>query len=135
MSSKLIIFDLDDTLVRYGKKRKICVPRQTFHSLRDLHARGFTLVCVTYNCYGEMIANQCCLFKYISFLQYARNIGDRSLVVRLVAQKYNSNNFSYFDDRKDNIEQVKLKFPNSSCIHVSNPLLLHKLIKSVVDES
>jgi len=68
---KVIVFDLDDTLVRYSKKGR-CVPRQTFHCLRDLHLRGYLLLAVTYNQFGVLIASECGLFKYIRFLQTAQ---------------------------------------------------------------
>ncbi len=124
----LIVFDLDDTLIRYGKH--ITVPRQTFHCLRDLKARGFIIACATYNVYGVLIAHECGLFKYIDFLQWDANTGDRSIIITKILLQYpGEKNFIYFDDRMDNLNQVKCKFPEASYAHVYNPLYLHILIK------
>ncbi len=128
--NKLIIFDLDDTLVRYSNKgKKRCVPRQTFHCLRDLFLRGFILVCVTYNKFGVLIAHECGLFKYISFLQQGQSADNRSIVIAKVLQHHEDRNFIYFDDRMDNLKEVTQAYPDATCVNVLNPLWLHTLIK------
>ena len=123
-----VIFDLDDTLVRYGNKKR-CVPRQTFHCLRDLYLRGFILFVVTYNPLGVLIAHEEGLFKYIKFLLSTKNTNDQSKIIEKLFSYFPTKDFIYFDDRQDNIQQVQLKYPYAICIHVPNPLLLFTQIK------
>lgn len=69
MDAKLYIFDLDDTLVRYGKCKK-CVPKQTFHLLRRLHNEGHKIVIATYNPLAVFVVNTMGLNKYIEYIIY-----------------------------------------------------------------
>ena len=127
----LIIFDLDDTLV-CGKKP--CVPKQTYHTLRALKAQGHTLVIVTYNALGHFVANSHGLFKYIDALYYLENPKERSDLILVVLfyhqlNEYPFASFMYFDDRKDNIQNVQSQFPTNICVHVQDPLQLFAQVK------
>jgi len=44
--TKIIIFDLDDTLVNYRMK----IPRQTYHMLNKFKKLGYIIGIITYNC-------------------------------------------------------------------------------------
>lgn len=66
------------------------------------------------------------LRKYIS-LSYCSNTLYRP---ELFSKIYNNeDNVFYFDDRKDNLEAVKEKYPKVNIVHVSNPEKLYLNIK------
>ncbi len=124
----MIVFDLDDTLVRYGKK-KVCVPRQTFHCLRELALRGFRLCIVSYNPLCHLIAQQTGLSKFIDIIRHKKC--KRSDLVSMVIPEKDMR-FFYFDDRLDNINDVADVFPFVIPVHVSNPLFLYQLIQKKI---
>ncbi len=68
---------------------------------------------------------------YLNIL-IGENINDRSLVIKKLFRYHPMGDFIYFDDRKDNLEQVQQQFPNSHYVHVSNPLLLYKNIRNAM---
>jgi hypothetical protein len=128
---KDIVFDLDDTLVRYGKKGA-CVPRQTFHCLRDLQLSGkFKISIVSYNPFCHYVAASVGLLKFADKIQYGT--GWRSDLVAEVVPSTN-HRFLYFDDRRDSLDAVAEAFPHAVCIHVSDPLILHKLVADALSE-
>ncbi len=110
----MYIFDLDDTLVRYGR-RKIAVPRQNGHSI------GI----VSYNPLCETIVQQTGLNKYTDFVAFGTE--ERH---KLVQRACCNQDFIYIDDRLDNIEDVKAYFPYVCTVHVPDPLILHKCVMS-----
>ena len=124
MQTKLYIFDLDDTLVRYGK-HKFCVPKQTFHMLRRLHNEGHKIVIITYNPLGTNLVKLTKLNKYVKEVVYGTEY--RHLLLYKFLQSYDDI-FTYVDDRKDNIQCIKEHYPNATTVHVANPLLLYKLM-------
>lgn len=122
----LYVFDLDDTLVMY--KREIKVPRQTFHSLRNLYLKGNKIAVISYNPYGEFIINITGLRKYISISCCSNNLYRPELFSKI----YNGEDtVYYFDDRKDNLEAVKERYPEVNIVHVVNPTKLHLIIKQI----
>ncbi len=127
MNKKLYIFDLDDTLVHYG--RKITVPRQTFHVLRNLSHEGHEIVVVSYNSLCEVIMVITGLYKYVTMTMWGRD--DRYMLVQRAltkAGKSTLDNFTYVDDRLDNIQNIKLHFPCVETVYVENALTLYKRI-------
>ncbi len=124
---KVVVFDLDDTLIKYSRK-KICIPKQTYHILRLLKHKQFLIYIITYNPYGEFIVAQFGLFKYIEKVVYG--ICYRDELIRNIVQP--SACFFYFDDRLDNISSIQATFPNSFCVQVPTSLMLHTLVKTYV---
>jgi hypothetical protein len=124
-----VVFDLDDTLVRYGKQ--ISVPRQTHHCLRDLSARGLKLGIVSYNPLSECVAARMGLLKYADTVRFGS--GYRSELVAMVVDP--ARPFVYFDDRRDNLEEVARAFPLARCVHVANPLYLYRDIRDAIEKT
>ncbi len=127
----LFVFDLDDTLV-CGKR--YTVPRQTFHALRSLKASNHTLVIVTYNPLGYLVAANKGLLKFIDKIIYAADAAERSELVLMALFAFQQNLFPfyafvYLDDRRDNIQNVQKHFPSAQYVHVTHPLRLHAQIK------
>lgn len=120
-----IVLDLDDTLVRYGKR--ICVPRQTHHCLRDLNARGLRLGIVSYNPLSECVAARMGLLKYVDIIRFGS--GERSDLVAMVVDP--ARPFVYFDDRRDNLESVARAFPLARCVHVANPIYFYQDVRKM----
>jgi len=52
--NKIIIFNLDDTLVN----AKMKVPRQTYHMLNKFKKQGYIIGIITYNSMVNLVANQ-----------------------------------------------------------------------------
>lgn len=120
----LSVFDLDDTLVRYGKN--ITVPRQTFHILRDLHLKGYKIAVISYNPLGKIIIQRLGLSKYVDYSICSSTSYRAKLISSLIPL---DENIHYYDDRKDNLEAVKEKYPEVITHHVENSLTLYKVIK------
>ncbi len=119
----LVVLDLDNTLVYYGKR--ISVPRQTFHILRDLHYRGFKIVVISYNPLGELLIAKTGLSKYISFSVCSSKLYRPELFSLVGCDDVTH----YFDDRKDNLLAVKEVYPNVIIHHVKSALTLYKDLK------
>ncbi len=127
MEKKLYIFDLDDTLVRYGKK--ISIPRQTFHVLRNLQCQGHQIVIVSYNPLCPLVVTHTKLRKYVKHEVYGSL--DRHVLVEKALAKMGyskTDKFFYVDDRLDNIHAIKELFANVETIHVKDPLTLYKFV-------
>lgn len=107
------IFDLDDTLVRYGRYGPV-VPRQTFHALRALHLAGHDCVIVSYNPGARLLALMTGLTKYImcTVVADAEDPERADLIARacLKAGWSADTPFWYYDDRADNIANVRARF-------------------------
>lgn len=56
---------------------------------------------------------------------------DRHVLVEKALSKFilDKPSFAYFDDRQDNIEEVKQHYPTACYFHVKNPLELCNIIK------
>lgn len=128
----VVVFDLDDTLVRYTKKGAK-VPRETWHLLRRLHENGVRLFVVSYNPMAAFLAAQLGLFRYIDKVVSGRS--PRTCVIdRLAAEAPLSASFFYIDDRVDNIKEVKKAWPGAICIKVdakttvSCPLMMRAVL-------
>src|SRR5579863_6582946 len=123
------VFDLDDTLVFYGKKGPT-IPRQTFHTLRQL--RG-PIVVVSYNPLAHILASELGLMKYVNVIICGDC--DRNVLVENAIKNFEDSQLVYFDDRVDNLSVVKQFYPRALCYHVSSALLLHRIIKRHLEES
>ncbi len=107
------VFDLDDTLIRYGRRGAV-VPRQTFHALRALHYAGHELAVVSYNPWARVLVASTGLDKYIAHT-VTESPGDteRADLVARVCCKAGwapGAKFYYYDDRSDNIENIHDRF-------------------------
>lgn len=101
----VFIFDLDDTLVFYNK-RGVKVPRETWHALRFLHEQGVDMYVISYNPGVHFIASQLGLTRYIKEFVTARPPRDALLNLLLEKQK-ERRNVVYFDDARDNLEEIR----------------------------
>lgn len=126
--SKIYVFDLDDTLVRYNKGA--IVPKQTFHRLRDL-AYTYPIYIISYNPLCEHIIKSLLLDKYIKAVFYSSDIRYTLISKVLNKEQCKPENIIYFDDRQDNIDNVLSRYPQIKCILVKDPLLLYRDILSV----
>lgn len=114
----LHVFDLDDTLVYYGRKR-IVVPRQTFHFLRALRLADCRLAIVSHNPLAPLVAAS--LGLRVDTLACGKE--DRVSLMKKVLTG-NEREVHYYDDRLDNLEAVAHAFPDVVLHHVRSPLLL-----------
>jgi len=122
---KMVIFDLDDTLVKYVCG-KFFVPKQTYHVLRLLKRNDFKITIVSYNPYAKIIASLCNLYQYTDRV-ICKGRYREELVFQLILDSNDS--FFYFDDRNDNFEAIQKNFPNAVCLHVVDCFVLCKLVK------
>ena len=100
------------------------VPRQTFHKLRTLSYNSKIYI-VSYNPLCEYIVNITGLYKYINHVFFGSD--ERYKLVEQVIQLHNNtDSFIYFDDRRDNIENIVVHFPFIKCVYVENPLNIYK---------
>lgn len=110
--TRIIIFDLDDTLV----SPKMKIPRQTYHMLNKFKNQGYIIGIITYNSMVNIVAKECNLYKYTRYIFYG-NL-DRHILFDQCISSILSNNpqvldsqIYYIDDRIDNLECVKKYFP------------------------
>lgn len=121
----LHIFDFDDTLVFTNKG--ITVPRQTFHKLRQLKQDGHIIAVISYNPLLKYFINALNLAPLCDIIHYDDN--ERYKLVQYVLNKCNMDTkFVYYDDRIDNIENVKSHYPNAITYHIHHPVYLYKSI-------
>ncbi len=124
----VVVFDLDDTLIRISKNG-FHVPKQTWHKLNFLKKNNIRMAIISYNSLAPMWIKCCGLENYIEMIDF----GDinRSELMSNVLKKMNisSSKILYFDDRMDNILEIKKVYNDAVCVHVDNPKNLHKLIK------
>jgi hypothetical protein len=124
----LHIFDFDDTLV-FTNGGKLIVPRQIFHKLIQLKNNNHSICIISFNPLVKYYANRLYL-EYCDIIHYEDN--DRYKLVEFVLRKFNMDNnatFFYYDDRNDNIENVKKHYQNTVTHHVQQPEKLHKCIR------
>jgi len=117
------VFDLDDTLLYY--KRGFVVPRQTHHFLRDLWARGKLIIIVSYNPLVKALVRYTELSKYCKHVFYGEESRYDLVKEALEGAKANGS-VVYFDDRHDNIVDVKRL--GIDCFHVKSALTLYQQI-------
>jgi hypothetical protein len=116
----LHVFDLDDTLVRYGRRGPV-VPRQTFHALRALRYAGHDCVVVSYNPGARLLVRLAGLTKYITrtIIEMADDTERADLVARACHEAgwMLGAEFSYYDDRADNVDNVRARFGTQARCH------------------
>jgi len=115
----LHIFDFDDTLVHYGRK-KISVPRQTHHVLRGL--RGEKAI-VPYNILASVIAT----LQELKITNISCGDKDRHVLVGEVLGT--GTDIHYWDDRADNLRAVCTYYPFIHPHLVTDPLMLWRDLK------
>ena len=135
MSNKrIIIFDFDDTLINYKMK----TPRQSYHMLNLFKKYGYIMAIITYNPspYISMIHSG--LHKFIDCIHYGDIDRDilftRSLETIMKKHKITETELEeykiyYLDDREDNIQKVKEKYPNIIDFHCYDINELHHFKK------
>jgi hydroxymethylpyrimidine pyrophosphatase-like HAD family hydrolase len=126
---KIIIFDLDDTLVSCKMK----VPRQTYHMLNKFIKQDHILGIITYNYLADFIVGTTQLNKYFKLVIYGDMARDKLFgqMINLIKSKYNIDDISqykiyYIDDRLDNIEVVKKSYDFVIDYHVEDIYQLYK---------
>jgi len=119
----LHIFDLDDTLVRYGRK-KICVPRQTHHALRAL--RGEKAI-ISYNNMASVIAT----LQGLKIANISCGNKDRHILAGEVLSKSIGTEIHYWDDRSDNLLAVCTYYPFIHPHLVTDSLTLWRDLKQI----
>lgn len=120
-AQRVVVFDLDDTLVRYGR-RKIVVPRETWHALRRLSESGTRVFIVSFNSLAPFLAAQFDLYRYAEGVVSGAPPRD-ALLRKLVSAHPDvalDDGFVYVDDRDDNICQIKNAWPSAVCIKATN---------------
>ena len=123
----VIIFDMDDTLVNGRMK----VPRQTYHMLNRFKKRGYLIGIISYNAMLPFVVGAKKLNKYTKYLCYKSN-ADRCVLFQnclsQIMQENPSDTYTlyYADDRLDNIENVKEKYPNVTTYHCTNVNTLYQ---------
>ena len=124
----VIVFDLDDTPAQYGR-RKIAVPKQTWHALALLSRTAMTRhFVVSYNPLAAALAGQLGLLKHVEGVVSGHL--PRDALLRVLFERYSissggddrSMQFVYFDDREDNIEEVLASYPRAQCKHLIGPI-------------
>lgn len=129
--TKIIIFDLDDTLVNYRMK----IPRQTYHMLNKFKKLGYIIGIITYNCIINLVANECNLYKYTNYIFYGdldRNVLFEKCINKILEENPSSLDWQiyYADDCADNLQLVKCYYPEITTYHCKNmyELYLFKFI-------
>lgn len=126
---KLIIFDLDETLVTVNKKGLV-VPRQTYHKLNLLLSLGYKMSIITYNPIPHIVLNSTSLLNYVDYVAY----GDRyrnELFEEVLSKYENCDDVHYVDDRIDNIEVIKKHFPKVITHHCMSVYKLYECISNI----
>jgi len=129
--TKIIIFDLDDTLVN----AKMKIPRQTYHMLNKFKKLGHIIGIITYNCLVNLVANKCNLYKYTNYIFYG-DLDRNVLFEKCLNSIYHENidalyyKIYYADDRADNLQLVKCYYHEITTYHCKNiyELYLFKFI-------
>jgi hypothetical protein len=119
---KYHVFDLDDTLVRYGRRGRIAVPRQTFHALRALRHAGHECIVVSYNPTARVVTTLVGLNKYVALTVAATpdDMERADLVARArrSAGWPDGAGFNYYDDRADNVGNIRERFGSQVVAHI-----------------
>jgi hypothetical protein len=124
-----LIFDLDDTLIYYGK-HKVVVPRQTFHKLKSLKYAGWKIAVISFHPWCPMVLDRTGLSKYVDFVSYG-NKNRETLMADLLSQMPSVCHLHYYDDRIDNLLCIVAIYPNIYIHHVDSPLLLYHLLRDL----
>ncbi|ATE82263.1 Hydrolase 3 incomplete domain containing protein [Pandoravirus salinus] len=112
-ASLVVVFDLDDTLVRYTK-RGAKVPRETWHALRRLHENGVQLYVVSYNPAAPFLVAQLGLSKYIDYI--VTGVPPRTNLLDVLTTRVDLPPwFLYIDDRADNIKEIEAQWTEAEC--------------------
>lgn len=128
MSYTLHIFDLDDCLVQYNKN-KICVPRQTFHRFKKQTELTIRVI-VSYNPLAHVIVKSVELENFIDYVVNT-HVDERWQLIEQILVKYSGYIFDtihYYDDRMDNIHNVKTKYDFIFTHYILQPSQLFKYI-------
>lgn len=109
--TKIIIFDLDDTLVN----AKMKIPRQTYHMLNKFKKENYIIGIISYNFLVNLVAKKTNLYKYTNYIFYGdldRNILFEKCLNVIYADNIDSLSYNiyYADDRADNLQVVKTYF-------------------------
>ncbi|SPN79387.1 Haloacid dehalogenase-like hydrolase motif-containing [Brazilian cedratvirus IHUMI] len=122
----VFVFDLDDTLVFYGK-RGAKVPRETWHALRFLHEQEVDMYVISYNPEAYFIGAQLGLTRYIKDFITARP--PRDVLLSLLLEKHNQQGkVVYFDDARDNLEEIRQSLLENI---TGRRIILHHVSKSI----
>jgi len=132
---KIIIFDLDDTLV----DSKMKVPRQTYHMLNNFKKKKYIMSVITYNSLPLIITLNTSIYKYMDFV-ISENIYRNKLfkkcinkiVYKYKIKKLKDYQIYYIDDRMDNIKNIKKYYKDICCFHCKNVQELY-LIKNIIN--
>ena len=125
--TKIIIFDLDDTLVN----AKMKIPRQTYHMLNKFKKLNYIIGIITYNSLVNLVAKETNLYKYTNYIFYG-NLDRNILFEKCLNSIYHENIDSlyykiyYADDRADNLQVVKNYFSEISTYHCINMYQLYQ---------
>ncbi len=125
--TKIIIFDLDDTLVN----AKMKIPRQTYHMLNKFKKLNYIIGIITYNSLVNIVAKETNLYKYTNYIFYD-NLDRNILFEKCLNSIYNENidalyyKIYYADERADNLQVVKNYFPEISTYHCINMYQLYQ---------
>lgn len=127
MDKKIIIFDLDDTLVNHRMK----IPRQTYHMLNKFKKAGYLIGVISYNFLVNLVAKETNLYKYTTHVYYGKLDRDqlfKKCISNMIEEITSSFEYEiyYVDDRKDNLECVKQNFTNVNTYHCKNMYELYK---------
>ena len=135
MNPKIIIFDLDDTLVNCKMK----IPRQTYHMLNKFRKLKYKIGIISYNWMVHLIAKETKLYNYTSYIFY-KDI-DRDLLfehclcqIIMDSDQQENADIYYIDDRLDNLQLIKKKHLHISTYHCSNINELYKF-KGILNAS
>ena len=125
--TKIIIFDLDDTLVN----AKMKIPRQTYHMLNKFKKLNYIIGIITYNSLVNLVAKETNLYKYTNYIFYGnldRNILFEKCLNSIYAKNIDSLYYKiyYADDRADNLQVVKNYFSETSTYHCINMYQLYQ---------
>ena len=125
--TKIIIFDLDDTLVN----PKMIIPRQTYHMLNKFKKLNYIIGIITYNCLVNIVAKETNLYKYTNYIFYGyldRDILFKKALNKIFEENPTSLNWQiyYVDDRADHLQIVKESFSTIITYHCVNMCELYK---------
>lgn len=126
---KVIIFDLDETLVTVNAKGLV-VPRQTYHKLNRFLSLGYKMSIITYNPMPYVALNGTSLLNYIDYVAYGDKNRNELFEEVLCAYK-DCDDVYYVDDRIDNIEVIKKHFPNVKTYHCTNVYKLYECLNKI----
>lgn len=127
LMTKIIIFDLDDTLVN----AHMIIPKQTYHMLNKFKYLNYIIGIISYNCLVNIVAKETHLCKYTTHIFYG-NLDRNILFEKCLNSIYSANMDSlyypmyYADDRADNIHVVKTYFDKVITYHCVDMYQLYK---------